>query len=700
MDLHRPIGEAGRVFKMYSARLAKLNILTLNDFLYHLPFRYDDYSLISKISHVQAGETVTIRGLVVSFDNTYTRSHKTIQKALINDGTGSIEAVWFNQPFLTKYIKTNDEVSLSGKIEQFNHKIVLNSPDYELIRLGTDLLHTGRLTPVYPETKGVSSKWLRRQIYKILSDYNHEIIDYLPEDLIRKYGYPSLSEALKNVHFPANLQSAEKARERLAFNELLLIRLKAKERRSEWDKKIKGLPFRMKNYHKELKAFEESLPFDLTLSQKKAVSDMLNDLSKETPMNRLLQGDVGSGKTIVGTFLIYAAFLNGYQAVFMAPTEILAKQHYETISKLLAPFSVTVSLVTGTHKLKTKNTAGLQRKIDEKPAADTDHTSYSRKPFHFDVLIGTHAVLSEKIKFNNLGLVIIDEQQRFGVEQRSIIREKGKNPHFLTMTATPIPRTVALTMYGDLDLSYLSEMPQGRLSIKTWLVPPEKRNGAYRWISEQIATNSSQAFIICPFIEESENMQTVKAATVEYEKLRRDVFPDLKMGLLHGKLKAKEKDHALQEFKNKSIDILVATPVVEVGIDIANATVIMIEAAERFGLAQLHQLRGRVGRGEKQSFCLLFTESESPLTHKRLKAMEEMHNGAELAELDLKLRGPGDVFGTAQSGIPQLQAASFSDTALLERTGLEADRLFDQLPSFPKLQEKMDSIAAQKVAPD
>jgi ATP-dependent DNA helicase RecG len=392
-------------------------------------------------------------------------------------------------------------------------------------------------------------------------------------------------------------------------------------------------------------------------------------------MNRLLQGDVGSGKTVVATTAMYLAYLNGYQSVLMAPTEILANQHYITVSSLLGPLGVTVGLATGSKKINKKDPM-------------------------FDVLIGTHAVLFDNIQFNNLGLVVIDEQQRFGVAQRSMIRQKGKNPHLLTMTATPIPRTVALTMYGDLDLSYLDEMPIGRKVIKTWLVPPEKRKNAYDWIRKQIKETDSQAFVICPFIEPSENMQTVKAASAEFERLQKTIFPDLALGLLHGRQKGKEKDAVLNEFHGKKFQILVATPVVEVGIDIANATIIVIEASERFGLAQLHQLRGRVGRGDKQSYCLLFTESKNPQTILKLKAMETMHNGQELAELDLKLRGPGEIFGTTQSGASALRVATLSDTVLIEKTQKTAKELFPRLDSFALLRKKIAEKERELVSPD
>lgn len=703
MNLGTPFTDPklGKIFKMYATRLAKLDIFTFEDLLFHFPFRYDDFSLISKISSVQPGEVITIIGQVFSIENVYTRSSKKIQKAIITDETGSIEVVWYNQPFLTKYIHVNDTVSLSGKADFFRNKIVLISPEYEIVTNNNQTLHTGRLVPVYPETKGVTSKWLRRQIYKLLQEAQTEIKDYLPAELLVKYAYPPFYEALKEIHFPENLEQASRARERLAFDELLLMQLKSKERRMLWEKDLKGHKFEIGKWKVEIGNFANSLPFTLTPAQAKAVDEIFIDLGKEKPMNRLIQGDVGSGKTIISIFGIYLAYLNGFQSVLMAPTEILAQQHYETIKKFLEPFGVKIAIATGSKKTikpviliptKSGEESNSKRKKDPSPKAQDDNT--------FNILVGTHAVLSNKIQFNKLGLVIIDEQQRFGVEQRTIIREKGQNPHFLTMTATPIPRTVALTMYGDLDLSYVSDMPKGRKIIKTWLIPPEKREGAYNWIRKQVIEEQSQIFIICPFIEESENMQTVKAATVEYELLRKDVFPDLNLGLLHGKLKGKEKDKILEDFRQKKFDILVATPVVEVGIDIPNATVIMIEASDRFGLAQLHQLRGRVGRGDKQSYCLLFSNSPTPQTWMRLKAMETKHNGAELAELDLKLRGAGDIFGTAQSGVPRLKVATFSDFSLIERTKHEADALFSNLSQYPALNKKVQEITVSKVSPD
>ncbi len=704
MDLQIPISKGNRSMKMYASRLEKLGILTFQDFLYHLPSRYEDFSIISKIAEIQPGETVTIQGQVLDMKSNYMRGAriKTMQKAIVADGTGSIELTWFNQPFLTKSILTNSQISASGKADMFgrNKTLSMQSPEYEILyNDAAKPIHTGRLIPVYPETQGVSSKWLRRQIYNILTQNMRQIQEYLPENLLKRYDFMSFPTALQEIHYPKNLESAQKARERLAFDELFLMQLKSNQRRAAWKEKQKGLPFEIEKFQTKIYECINSLPFKLTSAQQNALDNILNDLSLDKPMNRLLQGDVGSGKTIVAAMGMYAAYLNGYQSVIMAPTEILANQHYATISKLLEPLDVKVALVTGSKK--PKGIRNQESGIREKNKKDPDSSfMIPDSNGDYDILVGTHALLSDNVKLKNLGLVIIDEQQRFGVEQRGTIRKKGNNPHLLTMTATPIPRTVALTMYGDLELSYLNEMPHGRKRVKTWLVPPEKRDGAYNWIHKQIKDTNSQVFIVCPFIEPSETMQTVKAVNQEYERLSNTIFPDLRLGLLHGKLKAKEKETVLKEFREGNFDILVATPVVEVGIDIPNATIILIEASERFGLAQLHQLRGRVGRGDKQSYCLLFTESKSSQAFVRLKSMETIFAGAELAELDLKLRGAGNLYGTAQHGIPKLKAASFSDINLIQKAKHAADEVFPHLSAYSSLQQKLMDTFDQNISPD
>jgi len=672
MNLQAPVATAGRVYKLYARRLEKLGILTFEDFLYHIPFRYDNFSLISKINRVQPEEIVTIQGTVSEINNEFTKNFKRLQKAEIADETGAIEVVWFNQPYLTKIIHLNDKIALSGKIDWFLRKLVMQSPEYEIINTFPPI-HTGRLVPVYPETRGITSKWLRRQTYQLIENNKDQFIEYLPESTIVDHSLMGLNKALEQMHFPQSLENVEKSRQRLAFDELFLLQLSAMNRKLNWNKNLISNPFSIDKFKVETDKFLGKLPFTLTNAQKRVIEEIFKDLSLTKPMNRLLEGDVGSGKTVVSAIAMFLSHLNGFQSVLMAPTEILAQQHFKTISQLLTPFKIKVGFATGSQKTKIKD---------------------------FDVMVGTHAVLEKGISFDKLGLVVIDEQQRFGVEQRAIIRGKGKNPHLLTMTATPIPRTIALTLYGDLDLSILDEMPHGRKQIKTWLVPPEKRENAYSWIEKQINDTKSQVFIVCPFIEESETMQTVKAASKEFENLRKNVFKNLKLGLLHGKMKAKEKEAILNKFRDGKIDILVATPVVEVGIDIPNATIIVIEASERFGLAQLHQLRGRVGRGDKQSYCLLFTESLSPQTLERLKAMEKHNVGSELAELDLKLRGPGEIYGTAQHGRKMLKIASFSDFELIQKVRREAEKIFPNLKDHPKLLEKLKNINLKQVSPD
>ena len=674
MNLDTPINQAGPIFKKYSSRLKKLGINKIKDFLYHVPFRYEDYSLISKISDVQPGGIVTIKGNVVEIKNEYTRKWKNLQKAVISDDTGSLSVIWFNQPFILNIIKKGGTISLAGKVDWYKNKLILRSPQYEVLFEESEPIHTARLVPVYSETRGISSKWLRRQVNKIINEQVQFMNEYIPDPILEKTGLIGLKPAIEQVHFPRSVEQAKKAKLRLSFDELFLLQLSALLRKAQWNNKSSGNSFLISKYKKNIEKFLKKLSFELTNAQKKSVKEIFADLASKNPMNRLLEGDVGSGKTVVAGIAMFLTYLNGFQSVLMTPTEILAQQHYKTISDLLASFGAKIGLATGSKKYKVGNSA--------------------------NILVGTHAVLSKNINFENLGLVVIDEQQRFGVEQRAIIRKKGKNPNLLTMTATPIPRTVALTLYGDLDLSFLDEMPVGRKTVKTWLVPKGKRKDAYKWITKQIMENCGQAFIICPFVEESETMTTVKAAVKEFEKLRKEVFPNLKLELLHGKLKAKEKDTILNKFKNGQADILVATPVVEVGIDIPNATIMVIETAERFGLSQLHQLRGRVGRSDKQSYCLLFTESQSPRTIQRLKSMEKIYIGAQLAELDLKLRGPGEIYGTAQHGVPELKIASFSDFSLIEKARKEAEVIFPNLSSYPLLLEKIKKQNTKQVSPD
>lgn len=633
----------------YAKRLEKLGISSVEDLIFHFPFRYDDFSIISPISRVQVGETVTITGVVEKLTNTFTKTGKKMQTVEISDDSGKIEAIFFNQLFLYRVLRKGERFNFSGKVEWFGHKKVLMSPEYEAIKKET--LHTGRLVPVYNETYGISSKWLRSRIKTGLNILGEQIEEFLPEEIIKNENLLPEREAIEQTHFPCTKFLAQKARNRLAFDELFLIQLSSLLRKREWEKKVLGKQFFI-DFEQSMK-FVESLPFTLTNAQKRCVKEILLDLQRNIPMNRLLQGDVGSGKTVVAALAAYTAFLNKSNTLFMAPTEILANQHYSTLKSLLSPLGVPIELITGSHK----NNETMKQLNNPK------------------IIVGTHAILHQDFNPETIGLVIVDEQHRFGVEQRKVLSEKGKAPHFLTMTATPIPRTIALTLYNDLDLSVIDEMPAGRLKVKTWVVPETKRKSAYEWISKRVKDTQEQAFIICPFIEESETMSTVKAATKEFATLQKEIFPDLRLALIHGRIKSKEKDKILSEFKEGKYDILVATPVVEVGIDIPNATIMMIEGSEHFGLAQLHQLRGRVGRSNLQSYCLLFTENEVPPIIRRLKSLEKTDIGMELAEIDLKLRGPGEIYGTAQHGFADLRMASFSDLTLIQKTRAAALRL-------------------------
>lgn len=661
-------------------KLEKLGIRTIKDLIFHFPHRYQDFALISDIALAQPGETVTLQGQIKQIKNIYTRYGKVLQQATLSDGTSTIDLTWFNQPYLVKNLPPGTWVSVSGKVSLFGRKRSLVAPEYEktsgLVQTpGNQAIHTGRLVPIYPETNGLSSKWIRAKIAGILPAVLNQTEEYLPDNIRRKNRLTRIEVALTKVHFPSSREDAEQARRRLAFDEFFRLQLFALWRKKKW--KTTKPAISLKAEQKKVLEFIKSLPFTLTNGQSQAVREILHDISHPQSMNRLLEGDVGSGKTVVAALAAYVAWLNGYKTLLMTPTQILATQHFSTLKNTLAYLGIEVGLITSSQKSKSLN-------------------------LHFDVVVGTHALLHRVHVLDNVAFVIIDEQHRFGVAQRALLAQKrGKHaPHVLTMTATPIPRTVALTMYGDLDLSVINELPQGRRKIKTWVVPPQKRGAAYQWIRERVKETDEQAFIVCPLIDisEAETLKNVKAASAEFTRLAKEVFPDLRLGLLHGRMKSKEKNEAMQQFKEGKLDILVSTPVVEVGIDIPKATIMLIEASERFGLAQLHQLRGRVGRGEKQSYCLLFTEIRSRKVFSRLKALEKGLSGAQLAELDLKLRGPGEVYGTAQSGFPELKIGSYSDLALIKSAREAAGEILEKVEKYPKIAQLIKEKTA--IAPN
>ncbi len=693
LTLATPVQYVPRVGPAMASRIAKLGITTVRDFLYHIPFRYNDFSLVSDIHRVQPGETVTISGTVLSIKTFRTKSGKSIQEAKVADATGSMSVTWFNQIYLLRVIPIGCTIRLSGQVNWFGNKIVLSSPQYELVGDGDGgepSLHTGRLVPVYSETEGVTSKWMRARIAFLLPLIRDKLIDPLPDTIRTSHGFPSLADALQSIHFPTSTEDAHTARKRLAFDELFSLQLRSWHLRKVWEATHTALPLPVPLH--DVATLIRTLPFTLTDDQKQSLDEIFADISRTIPMNRLLEGDVGSGKTVVAAIAMYVAHRCGLQSVLMAPTQILAEQHYKTVSELLSPLSLRIDLVTGERKSFSKRPPGQASLVE-----GTDRTP--------TIIVGTHALLTESLTFDTLGLVVIDEQHRFGVEQRATLVEKSKNgktPHFLTMTATPIPRTMARTIMGNIDLSVLASLPGGRQKIKTWVVDPHKRDAAYDWIRKQIETTGGQVFIVCPLIDESESLTAVKAVTVEFDHLQK-IFSNRTLGLLHGRLRPNQKTRGLEEFRAHKTDILVTTPVVEVGIDIPNASIMMIEAAERFGLGQLHQLRGRVGRGSLQSYCLLFTEQEEETTRNRLKAMETIYSGPELAEVDLKLRGPGEIFGTKQHGIPELRIASFTDSALIAQTQRAVHTLTSadpELRSHPPLRELLKDSTIEDTSGD
>lgn len=650
LKLNDQITELPFVGDSYARKLEKLEIRTIKDIIEYVPHRYLDFSKVSKISEIKMGETITVSGTITSFANQFTRRGMAMQIVNIEDSTGKLTVIFFNQLYLSRVFRPGIKISLGGKLDFFGKKRAMISPEYEIIPESGKRVHTGGIIPIYPETAGLSSKWLRKRISDAFEETKSEIKEFLPKEVVVKNNLLDYLRSIKAIHFPKSLDEAEAGKKRLAFNEFLYLHLANIKRKKEWQKhdvsqKLEFLPAEIEN-------FISSLPFELTNSQKQSIDEILNDIKGDTPMNRILEGDVGSGKTAVAATAAFAAFASRTQSIFMAPTQILAQQHFNTLNKIFEKYKARIALITS-----------------EKKDLNVGST---------DIFVGTHALIHDKVSFERVSLVVIDEQHRFGVEQRThlVSKAKGKSlvPHVLTMTATPIPRTVALTLFGDLELSTLKDMPKGRQKVTTWVVPPAKRDSGYDWVASLIKKEKVQAFVVCPLIEESEKetMVEVKAATAEFERIKK-LYPALKVALLHGKMKAKEKDKVISDFRKGKTQILVSTPVIEVGVDIPNAAVMVIEAADRFGLAQLHQLRGRVGRGIKKSYCLLMSESTGKKAISRLSAMTRTFSGFELSELDLKLRGPGEIFGSSQSGFPALKVGDWSDIELIKLTKTVAD---------------------------
>jgi ATP-dependent DNA helicase RecG len=656
----------------YIAKLKELGVKTLGDLLTYFPRAYKDEAEFTKINEMRTDGVNVVRGKFKSILNVPTRTGKVMTRAVVADETGEIPVLWFNQPYVKQQFFKGSEIILTGKLKYERGRSMLMSPKYE--KPSGSMLHTGRIVPVYPETEGITSHWLREKIYMLLP-YAKFFDEYLPQWVLEENALMGLAEAIYHVHFAADEEHLGKARERLAFDELFILQFLALKRKFLWQKGFSGEAKRVVGV--DLEPFLDALPFKLTGAQLRTLQEIFSDLERDFPMLRLVQGDVGSGKTAVAAAAIYAMKVAGYQSALMAPTEILARQHFKNLTKLLTQFGFNVQLLVGS-------------------MTEAEHADVLRQlaTGTCDLVIGTHALIQEGVNFARLGLVVIDEQHRFGVKQRNVFKAQG-TPHMLNLSATPIPRTMALTIYGDQDLSVLDELPPGRQEIVTRLVPEEKRRDAELWVSDQVA-KGRQVFVVCPLIEESEMLQ-VKAVTLEFERLREHVFPQHRLALLHGRMKAEDKDEVMRQFSASEIDILVSTSVIEVGIDVPNATIMMIEGADRFGLAQLHQFRGRVGRGSHQSYCFLFTDSGSPEALQRLKYMVKFNSGFDLAEMDLQLRGPGEVYGVKQSGIPDLRMANFGDKELLDRVRSAAQRLVDQdveLKAYPALAQKIAKFEA------
>jgi len=636
-----------------SEDLARLAIQVADDVLYYLPFRYEDRSTFTRIRDLAAGQAHAVRGEIFAATTRRTKTGLAMFQATVTDQSGFIHAVWFNQPYLKDYILRGQKVILYGKVEKYERLQFVN-PEYEIVKEGEPVsIHMGRIVPIYASTGQLTQKYLRTLTFLVTSKYGRCVTERLPTYIIAREKLVDIKFAIKNIHFPASFESLERAYRRIVFEEFFMLQLAlAMKKRGRKDSED-GLGHVLSGELAHV--FRKSLPFELTAGQKNAIADIERDMSSTRPMNRLLEGDVGSGKTVVAAHALVLTVQNGFQGVIMAPTEVLARQHFISLSELLMPLGINVALLIG----------GID--------PGTKKTMYSDiRDGKIDLIVGTHAILQEGVAFKKLGLVVVDEQHKFGVTQKATLKDKGYNPHILVMTATPIPRTLALTVYGDLDISVIREMPKGRKPIVTYWVEEAKRRRVYDFIIEELAAGR-QAYVVCPLIE---GRSSGKSVTETFEKLKNEIFTDHKVGLLHGRMAPKDKEKIMKDFKKGKIDVLVSTVVIEVGIDVPNATVMLIEDADRFGLAQLHQLRGRVGRGEHESYCILLADPKTDEASERLKAIEGTLDGFQIAEADLTIRGPGEFFGTRQSGLPEIRFGNIlKDFAIMEIARKEAFNL-------------------------
>ncbi len=672
ITLGAPLTVISGIGEETARKLRNLNLYTLKDLLYNFPRDYHDFSQSKTINRIMYGDTLTVIGTIQSIHARDARSGKiSIVEAVIGDTTGNLRITWFNRRFLVNQYHPGDQVSVSGTIKQYLGRLMMDNPEIE--PLEAENLSTNRISPVYPLTAGITQKFMRR-VMKQTVDYNaRRVADYMPETILTDAELTTLPDALLQVHFPDSQEELESGRRRIAFDEIFLLQMGVLRQKALWQANSARIFPIPEGWLDEQIA---RLPFELTSAQKQSIADIQADLTAGRPMNRLLQGDVGSGKTIVAALGALMIAREGAQSAFMAPTSILADQHYHSLSRLLTE---------GDNPPLTAEQIRLL--IGDTPESEKAEIRQALADGTIKIIVGTHALIEDPVTFQQLQLAVIDEQHRFGVAQRAALRQKGENPHLLVMTATPIPRSLALTVYGDLDLSVMDEMPRGRLPIETHVVHPLERERAYKSIRKQVESGF-QAFIIYPLVEQSEDSDENNAAVQEYERLQQDIFPDLKLGLMHGRLKPEEKDAVMNRFRAGEINIMISTSVVEVGVDVPNATIMLIESANRFGLSQLHQFRGRVGRGEAQSYCLLIPDSDTALENERLAVMEATNDGFVLAEKDLQQRGPGDFLGTRQSGYADLRMAKLTDVRLIESARRHAQALFEQDPNLENPENK------------
>lgn len=672
MNLEDSVGVVKGVGEERTKKFNKLGIFTVLDLIEHFPRDYNDRSNFRKTDEIVLNEENTVKGVLSCKPELFKKGNFQIVRAKIHDDKGEFEAVWFNQPYMRNTLKIGTEYIFTGKAVSKYNAIQLESPDFEIFG-EKELLSTGRIVPTYSSTYGLSQKVFRNIIKTVIENTVEQIEEFIPSSVIKKYNLCTRKFAISNIHFPENDESFFAARKRLVFEELFLLQTKLLQVKGFIKKK--PCDILIENY--DTSEIRNALPFSLTEAQETVFSEIISDFKSNVPMNRLIQGDVGSGKTVIAMLAAYIMAKNGFQTVLMAPTDVLAKQHYESFSQIFSSLGIRCSLLSGGMKKSEK-----RRAYDLIELGSTD------------IIIGTHAVIQDAVKYNNIGLVITDEQHRFGVRQRNKLAQKGTNPHIMVMTATPIPRTLALILYGDLDISIIDKLPPGRQKIDTLFVNSSYYERIYNFIAKQI-NSGRQIYIICPTIEENEKSE-LKAVEQYTEKLKSEIFQNYKVECIHGKFKADYKNYTMEQFSQGNIDILVSTTVIEVGINVPNATVMLIENAERFGLAQLHQLRGRVGRGNEKSYCILVSDSKNKVAKERMKIMTNSSDGFEISEKDLTLRGPGDFFGTRQHGVPELKIANlYKDIETLKIVQKASEELYI---SDPSLEKKENQKLSEEIA--